>query len=275
MTNRLNVKIEWRGGIPYVRIGDTVKPVARNLLAEGDSNTKTRKNDTITYTTKSLSLAPHKQSGIGNLCAFASKGCSDACLFGTGKGFLESVRLARIRKTGLWYLERKWFLDRLQFEIQRAYDRASEECKKLAVRLNVFSDVAWECHGIIDAFPEVAYYDYSKDPRRAGQLRPNYWVTFSRSENNELDCLDVLRKNGTVATVYDDGYTTGARNLHGNGPLRMPKRWRGFKTVNGDETDLRFTDPSRHAIMLKLKARTLNDRKDAIASGFATKGVAM
>ena len=170
-------------------------------------------------------------------------------------------------------------MEQLVCEIQRKLSALSR--RQLVGRLNMFSDKWFETikvkslgdASIIDYFNEVQWMDYTKWAQRAGLVRPNYWVTFSRSESNHTECIDVLRSGGNVAVVYDDGYTTGARNLHGSGPLKMPNRWHGFRTISGDEHDMRWKDLRPRVVMLKLKARTLQDRYDALKSGFAIKGV--
>ncbi|MEO2017276.1 MAG: hypothetical protein ABGZ53_23205 [Fuerstiella sp.] len=177
----------------------------------------------------------------------------------------------RVAKTTVWYRERPWFLDTLRNDIRTYVRRAVNHGLGLAVRLNVFSDIAWEKHGIISEFPEVSFYDYTKDPRRAGQLARNYWVTFSRSETNHADCIQVLKSGGNVAVVFADmsgNYTGNRSGLQG-----LPKTWQGFQVIDGDTTDLRFDDPRGRTrgkvVGLRLKAHSGAERQGAIDSGFA------
>ena len=53
----------------------------------------------------------------------------------------------------------------------------------------------------------------------------NYHLTFSRGKNNDKKCEMVLAMGGNVAVVF--------RN-------QLPKTWKGYEVVNGDDTDLRF-----------------------------------
>ena len=58
-----------------------------------------------------------------------------------------------------------------------------------AVRLNGTSDLPWENLGIIQKFPKVQFYDYTKNAARMmrdskARSLPNYHLTFSRSEKN-------------------------------------------------------------------------------------------
>lgn len=234
----------------------TFKRGVRALLGAGDSNTKLAKNDVITY---GLSLSPYDQSGIGNTCAHASPGCAAACLNDSGLGSVfPTIQLGRIAKTVVFYQAREWFLERLAHEIelkQRAADGAD-----IAIRLNVFSDIPWEriFPELFARFPNVNFYDYTKNPKRAGQLLPNYWLTFSRSETNETQALRKLNAGVNVSVVFADD---------------LPKRWNGFTVVEGDQTDLRYLDPRGlargYVIGLSLKSANNSTRFAAIESGFA------
>ena len=172
------------------------------VLQPGDGNTKLRKNGPE-FLTAGLSLAPEKQSGVGNTCPHASPGCSAACLDHQGlASVFQTIRRARIAKTRFFYADRKAFLELLRGDLERFQRKAEREKKKLAVRLNVFSDIAWERH-IIGEFPGVTFYDYSKNASRVPQEASNYHLTFSRSELNEADCLSVLQKAGNFSSQED------------------------------------------------------------------------
>ena len=85
----------------------------------------------------------------------------------------------------------------------------------------------------MDEHPDVQFHDYTKNPLRMlkylqGKLPKNYHLTFSRSEDNEPECLDILSKGGNVAVVF---------NPH------IPKWYEGYPVITGDETDLRHLDP--------------------------------
>jgi hypothetical protein len=258
-------------GFPIVTIDEKPFPVKR-LLQSGDSNTKLRKNSGAGFQTVGLSLAPHQSAGIGNVCPWASNGCIEACLNHQGlASVFHDIQRARIAKTVAWYENRQWFLDTLKLELEQASRRAAAAGQRIAARLNVFSDIPWETTGIIDAFPKIEFYDYSKAPRRAGLLRPNYWVTLSRSETNSDACIDALSRGANVAIPFADSerpYVGNRAQLQ-----QLPKKWYGFHVIDGDTTDLRFDDirGRKHGrvVGLRLKAHSHNERKQAIASGFA------
>jgi hypothetical protein len=175
-------------------------------------------------------------------------------------------------KTVVFRLAKRWFLETLRKEIAIAERKAELLGDRLAVRLNVFSDFLFERLGIIDQFPNVEFYDYSKSPDRAGLLLPNYWVTFSRSESNQDDCLRVLESGNNVAIAFDTG-RVGNRVSMDASPLDLPKTWYGFPVIDGDNTDLRFDDPrgrtKGRVVGLRLKAHSRDERQGALESGFA------
>lgn len=76
----------------------------------------------------------------------------------------ESIHLGKIAKTIVFNSNRQWFLDRLATELNNKQKAADKAGHRLAVRLNVLSDYPWETTGIIDAFPNIEFYDYSKAP---------------------------------------------------------------------------------------------------------------
>lgn len=243
--------------------GETsVTRVCKRLLANGDTNTKLRKNGRKLrrkrqFVTRGLPLAPAQSAGVGNVCAFASAGCLDVCLNESGLGAVfVNIQIARQIKTVVWYKARDWFKARLLREVQNAQRTSDRNDTDLAARLNVFSDIAWELlfAELIPQFPRVQFYDYTKNPQRAGAVLPNYWVTLSRSETNESDCINALQSGANSAFVFADA---------------LPERYKGFRVVDGDETDLRFLDDKGVIVGLKLKTATIAERLQAIESGFA------
>ena len=84
-----------------------------------------------------------------------------------------------------------------------------------------------------------------------GLLPRNYHLTFSRSETNEADCLDVLRAGGTVAVVF----------------ANKPDTWHGFPVIDGDKHDLRHLDP--RGVVVGLSPKGLKAKRDT--SGFVVR----
>jgi hypothetical protein len=269
--------VTWSDGVPAVKLlgfqphthpdGLTVT----RLLAPGDANTKTRKNKG--YLSAGLSLSAHKSAGIGNVCPHASAGCVAGCLNEQGlASVFEAIAYARQVRTVLWYEARQWFLSTLREDLARWVRKSERVDMALCVRLNMFSDIAWERYSIPQQFPEIEFYDYTKIRDRAGALLHNYWVTFSRSEVNEDNTLSALDCGANVAVVFhEEGKFTGNRASF----QRLPKTWRGYRVIDGDTTDLRFDDPRGRkrgcVVGLRLKAHDNATRNDMIDSGFAVR----
>lgn len=220
-----------------------------HLLSDPTTNTKLEKSEEFGYLTFGLSLAPHNVSGYMT-CPHASNGCIDACIFTAGRGKMPNVSEARIRKTQLLFENKELFIRQLRLDIESAVNYSSKRNMKAAFRLNVFSDIRWEHYGIIQEFSDQTFYDYTKNPQRMlkfcyGLLPANYHLTFSRSETNSTDVVQVMRAGGNVAAVFGD---------------ELPAHWMGRPVIDGDEHDLRFLDPTGCIVGLAVKGEGKKDQ---------------
>lgn len=242
-----------------VPMSDNSTYLVKQLLAKGESNWKIAKSNKTqkVYVTKSLSFAPHKASGF-NVCASASHACITDCLYTAGFAQIHprTIQPARIAKTRFFKLYPSEFRSRLEKELTDSVRTIERKGAILAIRLNVLSDVIWEkeCPGIFDAFPTVQFYDYTKHYLRMirylnGELPPNLHLTFSWSGTNKDKCIDIISRKGNVAVPF-----------HVPKGTKLPETFLGYPVVNGDETDLRFLDPSpSHIIGLKAKGKARAD----------------
>ncbi len=272
MITKRKRKVRFEDGCPVVTIGRRRVPV-KIIVQSGMDNPKTAKNATVEYMPLMIVLSPHQSAGVGNVCSHARE-CIKICLDHQGRGagisdIAFNIHASRIARTLLWYQERQYFLDTMHAEIGLWKIKAERQNKLLCFRPNTFSDIAWELHGVPQAHPDIQWYDYTKNPKRVGSVLPNYWVTFSRDSSVDDATCDALVKSGkNVAVVFDDGRTTGGRNLHGPGKP-LPTVWNGLPVVNGDTTDARWTDDRGVVVGLTLKAHSLEQRQTALESGFA------
>lgn len=223
--------------------------MSKPLLQVGH-DAKTKKGEKKGYLTGILYLAPSNESGALNVCAHASVGCRAACLFTAGRGRFANVKAARIRKTIEFKTDRASFLARLAFDIAKLVRKAVKNGMIPAVRLNGTSDLPWENLGIIQQFPGVQFYDYTKNVKRAldfiaGKLPANYHLTFSRSETNSAHAELVAKLGGNVAVVFDS--------------KKLPSHYYGVPVVNGDESDLRFLDARGCVVGLYAKGLAKKD----------------
>lgn len=218
------------------------------------TNTKLEKGSKLNWNTKGLSLAPANLSGK-QLCPHRSAGCEAVCLNTAGMGVFSNVQEARINKAKFLIEKRADFLAALNKELQLLHKKALKG-EKIAVRLNVLSDLPW--HNMIDmsAFPALNFYDYTPNLARMiqflnGELPANYHLTFSRKENNQAKVELVVAMGGNVAVVFD----------------KLPKTYLGKEVIDGDATDLRVLDPKGVIVGLKAKGKGKKD-----TSGFVVKG---
>lgn len=231
------------------------------LLSPASTNAKTAKNDQFSqYHSAILHLAPFNLSGI-NVCPAASKGCAMACLNTAGRGRFDNVQQARIRKTKLLFSNNKEFFTLLVKDLNLLVKQASKLGKQAVVRLNGTSDLPWESmpvldtgKSIIDLFPNVQFYDYTKLPTRAMKLQsPNYHLTFSMSEVNEAVCKRVLEKGlANVAVVFRD---------------KLPETYLGKPVIDGTTHDLRFLDAKNVVVGLLAKGKAKKDETGFVKGG--------
>ena len=96
----------------------------------------------------------------------------------------------------------------------------------------------------------MTFYDYTKRPYRV-VLPDNYTLTFSLCEDNRDSALGMLASGRcNIAVVF---------RANGLKHEPLPTSWRGYKVVDGDETDLRFLDPAGVVVGLRCKGVALKD----------------
>ena len=220
----------------------------RNLLTF--QNAKTSKGEKLNYLTGILYLAPADTIKGLNLCKFASKGCKSACLYSAGRGKFKSIQAARISKTELFRDKLGYFMECLINNIQKLKKRADKLGMIPVVRLNGTSDISWENirnslgQSIFDLFPEIQFYDYTKNFNRFKfNLPTNYHLTFSASESNGNATLKLIDKKVNIAVVFRS----------------LPVKYLGVKVVSGDDTDLRFLDGKGVIVGLTAKGQAKKD----------------
>jgi hypothetical protein len=239
-------------------------------LLSVNADAKTSKGMGKGWLTGICYLAPVNVAGMGNVCPHASPACRAACLFTAGRAALfPAINLARIARTRFLFRNRNGFRVQLEKEISALVRKAERDGLTPAVRLNGTSDLPFFnlFPGLMESFPNVRFYDYTKNPERAlafakGKLPANYHLTFSLSETNADLARKVLKAGVNVASVVDkpDAFADGF-NVAGE----------TFETFDADASDLRFLDPvagnGRGRVgLLKAKGRAKADR-----SGFVTR----
>ena len=85
-------------------------------------------------------MAPSDFSGF-NVCPFASIGCIKGWLNTAGMVILSHVQVVRISKTKFWGYDRIYFYVQLGNELIKIHEKKIDKCIKIAIRLNVTSDI--------------------------------------------------------------------------------------------------------------------------------------
>ena len=224
------------------------------LLTAPAANPKIAKGLAANYATYILHLAPADLSGH-NTCPKATVGCKKACLNTAGRGGMfkkgEStnvIQQARIRKTRLFFENRNEFLSQLIADIELAIKQCAKKGLTPVFRLNGTSDISWEKYDIIQRFPNVQFYDYTKILGRKISHLPNYHLTFSAADGNDADVFKAIQQGYNVATVF---------GLKKSQP--MPETFNGRRVFNGDNSDLRFLDPKNVIVGLYAKGKAKKD----------------
>lgn len=231
-------------------------------LLSVSADAKTYKGEKLGYLTGVLYLAPAELSGY-QTCPKATDGCKAACLNTAGRGIYNKVQQARINKTKRFFEDRQNFMVDLYNDIITLIRKAEREGLIPVMRLNGTSDLAWEkfsfeinnlkFRNLFEAFPNIQWYDYTKVLNRKSALSiKNYHLTFSLSENNDLEALEALDNGMNVAVVVDI-----------KRQQEKPKTFSGRDAVDGDESDTRFIDGKGKFILLTAKGKARRD-----ASGF-------
>jgi hypothetical protein len=209
------------------------------LLSIG-TDAKTSKGEKLGFLTGILYLAPHTIAGP-SVCPFATIECKDLCLYTAGRGGFTSVQKARIAKTTFWRTDPDGFKAQLVAEIAALVRKAAKAGLTPCVRLNGTSDIKWEESGIMERFPDVQFYDYTKYPPTLRKTLPaNYHLTYSYTGVALSDqWSEQWAKRGVnTAVVFRGG---------------LPSKWKGRTVVDGDPSDLRFND--ERGVIVGLKAK--------------------
>ena len=236
--------------INKVNMSVIVKKQKRITILSQGTNAKTIKSDKLgEYLTGIVYLSPHKLSGV-NFCGFATDGCIFSCLNLAGMGIFSNVQQGRLRKSHLFINDKDLFFENLIKDIQKLVNKCAKLGKLPAIRLNGTSDLPWEKikhkgKTILEYFPQVQFYDYTKNPNRFKSLPKNYHLTFSHSENTTIGQVKTLLENGNnVAVVFRKS---------------LPKTFLKFNVINGDNHDLRFVDGSGVIVGLTAKGKAKKD----------------
>jgi len=227
----------------------------RKLVLSINADNKTYKGVKLGYLTGILYLAPSNISGY-QICPLAKKaGCEKACLYSAGRGAFNSTQKARINKTKRLFEDRIEFLNDLVYSIKTVIRKAEKKGLTPLIRLNGTSDLLWEkipvtLNGIeyanvMEAFPNVQFYDYTKIPNRKN-IPSNYDLTFSYSG------VKGFEKYNKIASVNPNLSRIAVVFLKAD---NIPSTFLNREVINGDNSDVRHIDPKNSVIGLYAKGK--------------------
>ena len=246
---------------PAIQSEIMAKPKIRKLFTQfpdkllgvsGDA--KTSKGEKLGYKTAILYMAPAMQSGE-QLCPMAQIAqCDLACLFTAGRGAMAPVFYSRLRKALFWQQYRQQFLALLAKEITNLYKQSLKDGDwTLLVRLNGTTDIRWENYGIIEQFPMIQFYDYTKIANRKS-LPANYDLTFSYSGVAAYQPFvkKAVANGMRIAVVFRTRQIV-------EDMLAKAQSFLGLPVVDGDDTDVRHIDPMGSVVALYAKGKAKKD----------------
>ena len=219
----------------------------------GTSSTKTVKGEKIGYLTAIVYLKPSIK-----ICAHSKlAGCLNPCLATAGRGAFNSVQAAREAKTRFYFENQEAFLLSIAADIWTLCNTASNKMLFPLVRLNGTSDICYEnlivCDNknIFQLFPDVQFYDYTKHPGRSieGKTPGNYDLTYSFS--------GITPKNVTIKGLLNPSNSRAAVVFQSQKDI--PAKFRGWVTIDGDNTDVRHIEPKNVVVALYAKGKAKND----------------
>jgi hypothetical protein len=229
----------------------------KNLLTVG-ADAKTVKGQKYGFLTGILYLSPAKSSGY-QVCPMARLAqCEAPCLNWAGRGAMNCVQKSRLNKTLWFFQEKETFMHTLVRNIEALVRKSKRMGLEPRVRLNGTSDIRWEREdfedvsgrhymNIMQRFPDVIFYDYTKDANRT-DLPANYDLTFSYSGVPEFQPYveKAMDKGMRMAVVW--------RSV-----AKIPQMFKGIQVVNGDNSDVRDMDEQGVIVGLYAKGKAKRD----------------
>jgi hypothetical protein len=202
--------------------------------------------------TYAIYLAPAKQSGY-NVCSHSTPECRLGCLNQSGRAGMELIAgktktsNCRNKKTRLFYEQPEFFMAWMISEIMFYQRKAVKDNFFFSVRINATSDIDWQNvkisgQTIFEIFPDVQFYDYTKNHMKFENKAVNYHLTYSYTGRNWTLCEALLKTGVNIAMVFNVKKETD-----------LPKTFKGYQVINGDLTDYRIDDAKGIIVGLKWK----------------------
>jgi hypothetical protein len=243
----------------FTTIGKATKETGLSYLGGVSTSAKMMHSQQYSHQyTYAIYLAPSNESGY-NVCSHSTPECRLGCLATSGHAGMEItagrsvIKDARIKKTRLFYEHPDYFIAWMIAEIQKYQRKAVKDNFFFSVRLNAISDIDWQNvrisgQTIFEIFPDVQFYDYTKNGHKFKTKAANYHLTYSYTGRNWDICEKLLKQGNNIAMVFN------VKN-----ESLLPKTYKGYKVINGDLTDYRIDDAKGIIVGLKWKRIALKE----------------
>ena len=228
------------------------------LLNTTASNTKIKKtqNKPNNYFQKPIRMASLSMMPDHIICAGSkAANCMDLCLKDAGLAAVyDSVNIARQAKTDYWHADQAGFLDQLTRELTNFKKLCEKKNVQGVVRLNTISDIPWEEHDIPQKFPDLFFYDYTKQAKRLGNTPDNYRLMFSYSDRPQYrkQVAAALPSGVPIAVVFKNS---------------IPSEYLGRPVIDGDLSDLDNVMAGPVVVGLTAKGPALHDDSGFVVDG--------
>ena len=244
---------------PFATIAEARRLIGVSYLGGINTSSKLMKNQKISgHYTYIVYLAPAATSGF-NVCTHSTPECRSGCLATSGRALMElrcggnRIQTSRMRKTVLLKTNPDYYLAWLITEITAAKAKALKDGYAFSVRLNGTSDVDYtqlllNGKNVFELFPDVTFYDYTKNPHRFANKPANYHLTFSYTGRNWKHCEKLLKQGHNVAMIF---------NVEKG--VALPDVYHGHPVIDGDITDLRVDEAV--GIIVGLRWKNIADKK--------------
>ena len=254
----------------FTTIGKATKETGLSYLGGVSKSAKMMHSQKYSHQyTYAFYLAPSNESGY-NVCSHSTPECRLGCLATSGHAGMEimsgkrtRIKDARIKKTRMFYERPDYFINWMIAEIKRYQQKAIKDNFFFSVRLNATSDIDWQNvkisgQTIFEMFPDIQFYDYTKNADKFKNKADNYHLTYSYTGRNWDLCEELLKTGVNIAMVFN------VKN-----ESLLPKSYKGYKVINGDLTDYRIDDAKGIIVGLKWKRIALKEiEKKILASCF-------
>lgn len=236
-----------------------------------------------------LAISPAYKTGKFSTCP-NSASCAQECLGKTSGGYfaygggadleaMKGTRLRSFRMTQAMFREPEAFAIKLHNEIISLKNKAAKGGNAFAVRLNVLSDIDPRVHkSLIEAHPDVFYYDYTKMKYRP--VAPNHHYTYSSTgasqkagQNGLTVDVDNPHTNWIqMRTRLDEGYNVA---MAFSSKKALPESvldeatGKTYRVIDGDAYDFRPLDAQpagSDGVIIGLKNKAMTRKESAAAS---------